>query len=83
MTPSAAVEERFTLLAVTRALFAEEVLRLSARVAALEAGLREIKEKYGHVCENYELCAHASCQSSYGAWAIADALLTVKFEEKP
>ena len=37
--------------------------------------LREIRDEQGKVCENYELCHHVSCQSSYTAWVIADRIL--------
>jgi hypothetical protein len=44
-----------------------------------QPGLREalmtIREKYGKVCEDYEVCVHDACASSYGAWATADAAL--------
>jgi hypothetical protein len=39
------------------------------------AALREIREKYGKVCEEYLTCKHVACESSYGAWAIADEAL--------
>lgn len=37
--------------------------------------LEEIKRDQGNVCENFELCTHAACRSSYSAWAIADGAL--------
>ena len=40
-----------------------------------KAALEEIKRDQGRVCENYELCRHTSCSSSYSAWAIADKAL--------
>lgn len=40
-----------------------------------------IQEKLGQVCENFEICGHPSCQSSYAAWSLADAAL--KGEELP
>ena len=40
-----------------------------------KAALEEIKRDQGRVCENYELCRHISCSSSYSAWAIADKAL--------
>jgi hypothetical protein len=33
----------------------------------------------GRVCEMYEICEHAACAASYGAWALADSVL----KEKP
>jgi hypothetical protein len=47
---------------------------LSAEEIAISA-LREIREKYGKVCEEYLTCKHPACESSYGAWAIADEAL--------
>lgn len=41
----------------------------------LRDALREIRDKCGRVCDNYELCDHRACASSYNAWAIADAAL--------
>ena len=41
----------------------------------LYQALEEIKRKEGKVCAGFELCHHASCRSSYGAWAIADEAL--------
>ncbi len=40
-----------------------------------KAALEEIRRDEGRVCEEYELCRHTSCGSSYGAWAIADKAL--------
>ena len=37
--------------------------------------LERIQKECGDVCEKYEICEHASCQSSYNAWAIADQAL--------
>jgi len=76
LTQLRAYEEREQDWLSYRDVSLNELKRVSARSATLEAGLKEIKEKYGKVCENYELCAHVSCQSSYSAWSIADELLT-------
>lgn len=38
--------------------------------------LYKIRSREGRVCDNYEVCDHRACQSSYAAWAIADAALT-------
>jgi hypothetical protein len=37
--------------------------------------LEQIKREEGKVCDQYEICEHRACQSSYAAWAIADATL--------
>ena len=44
--------------------------------AGLRRALEEIKRDEGRVCENFELCTHAACKSSYAAWAIADKALS-------
>ncbi len=44
--------------------------------AGLRRALEEIKRDQGRVCENFELCMHTACQSSYAAWAIADKALS-------
>jgi hypothetical protein len=36
--------------------------------------LQEIK-KQGKVCDDFEICSHPACQSSYAAWEIADTAL--------
>lgn len=41
----------------------------------LERALQEIKDTQGEVCDNFELCDHRACRSSYAAWAIADEAL--------
>ena len=46
-----------------------------AAASKFKAALEEIKRDQGRVCENYELCRHISCSSSYSAWAIADKAL--------
>lgn len=43
--------------------------------ATLRAALLTIWQHDGQVCDTYDLCDHPACQSSYGAWAIADAAL--------
>lgn len=42
---------------------------------ALANALRDTRDIYGQVCENFELCEHESCRSSYSAWSLADAAL--------
>jgi hypothetical protein len=37
--------------------------------------LQRIHDECGHVCDDFETCIHRACQSSYEAWAIADAAL--------
>ncbi len=37
----------------------------------LEA-LEQIRIHQGKVCEEYDLCSHIACKSSYSAWVIAD-----------
>ncbi len=49
-----------------------EIMR-SLRIAT--EALEEIKKKEGKVCDNFELCDHRACQSSYSSWAIADKAL--------
>lgn len=51
---------------------------LQERIEFLEAALRRIKEQEGKVCENFELCTHRACASSYAAWVIAEAALDGK-----
>jgi len=41
----------------------------------LKAALREIKDKQGKVCSEFELCRHVACQSSVTSWMIADQAL--------
>ena len=47
---------------------------LDALSIATEA-LKEIRDTQGKVCDNFELCDHRACQSSYSSWAIADKAL--------
>ena len=41
----------------------------------MKAALQEIRDTYGQVCKNFDICAHVSCQSSVAAWMIADKAL--------
>lgn len=50
------------------------VAHLEAEARELRKALQEIRSE-GKVCEQYEICSHVSCSSSYAAWAIADAAL--------
>ena len=65
-----------TVEAITALILAEQD-RDAARadVDRLRAALLEIRTSYGRVCPEYELCTHAACASSYGAWATADIAL--------
>jgi len=38
--------------------------------------LEKIRDNCGKVCEQYEICDHDACQSSYNSWAIADEALS-------
>jgi len=44
-------------------------------VGDLKAALMDIRNNQGRVCEEFELCKHASCASSVAAWFIADRVL--------
>lgn len=46
-----------------------------ARASRYETALRHIRDQYGQVCEEYEICTHAACMASYGSWATADEAL--------
>ena len=45
------------------------------RYDTIVLALQKIKRDEGRVCDDFELCKHQSCASSYGAWAIADKCL--------
>ena len=51
----------------------ERAANAEAEVERLRAALERIKRDCGRVCDEFELCQHRACQSSYEAWAIADA----------
>lgn len=55
---------------VSAALAASE-----AACAAMRGALEKIRTNEGKVCGEFELCTHVACQSSYNAYAIADAAL--------
>ncbi len=42
----------------------------------LVAALQFIKDNYGQVCPEFELCTHPWCASSVGAWMEADKALS-------
>jgi len=48
---------------------------LRAENERLRAALQRVRDREGRVCDEYELCEHRACASSYNAWAIADAAL--------
>lgn len=48
---------------------------LATENAALREALVEIRTTQGKVCEEYELCTHRACASSYASWAIAEKAL--------
>ena len=54
---------------------AERLAQLEAERDRYHAALATIRRDYGQVCAEYELCQHAACAASYGAWATADAAL--------
>lgn len=59
--------------------------RLAVQTALVERAveaMKEIKDNYGKVCKDYELCEHLACASSYGAWAVADDFLAGIRERK-
>lgn len=43
----------------------------------LRNALQMIKDKQGRVCEQFEICTHVACHSSYASWFIADAALSL------
>lgn len=52
------------------------VLRSSFEtIRMLSEALKEIRNGYGGVCEEFEICTHRPCRDSHGAWAIADSVL--------
>jgi len=58
-----------------------ELITDNAKVQMMFKALTEIKSDCGKVCEDFELCAHIACQSSVGAWIIADKVLTEIYGE--
>jgi hypothetical protein len=48
---------------------------LRAANRRLTEALERIHTEGGKVCEEFEVCEHRACQSSYTAWAISDAAL--------
>lgn len=70
-------EDRDPLMRIKRLLCGagEEVERLRARVAGLEAALSRIRDECGQVCSDFMTCDHPPCASSYEAWSIAAEVL--------
>lgn len=56
----------------------KELIQSKVRIEALEDALREIRDTQGKVCQDYMVCQHISCSSSYSSWAIADKALSDK-----
>ena len=54
---------------------ADRVKALEAENARLRAALQTIRDNYGQVCEEFEICQHPACASSCGAWLLADDAL--------
>ena len=54
----------------------KQVQEVVDQLATAADVLRDIKEHYGSVCENFDLCKHPACMSSYSAWSMADEWLT-------
>lgn len=48
---------------------------LSSFEVYTKKALKEIRDKQGKVCDNFELCNHRACQSSYSSWHIANEAL--------
>lgn len=53
----------------------EDLNALAAERDRYRRALESIREHEGKVCDQYELCEHRACQSSYGAWSYADGAL--------
>lgn len=55
-----------------------QLAKADKRIAELEmlrSALEKIRDEEGRVCEEYEICTHRACSSSYRSWAIADQVL--------
>ena len=55
---------------------------LLAEVAALREVLQEIRDNEGKVCEEYEICTHPACRSSYESWRRAAEALDYDAAQK-
>ena len=51
---------------------AEEALR---KLHVATTALIQIRKEEGKVCDNFELCNHRACRSSYSSWYIANEAL--------
>jgi hypothetical protein len=51
---------------------AEEALQ---KLQIATAALIQIRREEGKVCDNFKLCDHRACQSSYSSWYIANEAL--------
>jgi len=52
-----------------------EFRELRAKAKLMQDALERIVQECGKVCQNFEVCEHQSCGSSYLSWAIADAVV--------
>lgn len=62
--------------------FIAQIRALTAERDALRAALQEIVDTYGHVCAEYEVCTHAACRSSHGAWETARQALRTNGDDE-
>ena len=61
----------------------EELAKVKAELEDARTAFEDIRDNEGKVCADFELCNHASCLSSYGAWVVADEFLrTHKSEDE-
>ena len=68
--------DEFWLLLDSFERLERDLAKANADKAVLVEALTTIKDKYGQVCAEYELCTHPACFASYGSWAEADAALS-------
>lgn len=55
----------------------QQVAHIRKQLHLARVALAEIRDNYGKVCEEFELCTHESCRSSCAAWMLADGALRV------
>lgn len=60
---------------------ADERQALVGENERLRASLQTIRDRYGKVCDSFELCSHTACESSAGSWMEADAALASGAED--
>ncbi len=53
----------------------ESLHDLSTTIDRYRDALERIKNTEGKVCDEFTVCSHRACNSSYSAWAIADEAL--------